>query len=243
MIRVATAADIPHSASDECLIRIISYRRAYGCDVPFIRYYTDEAGGYLAIMDGAGVLHLPQLTEEWCAFLSMCLDIHTLHCAGPVGRQLQENGGWQGREGVVMRYAAERPAPSDAVCTNPYLPKVYALLEDNFPGVSSLNDWYPDVSHRVRHQCCHIACIQSNDHIVSTAMTVAETITEAIIGQVATAKKARRQGYASICVKSIISQCEGKTLYILPIDENAAGLYSKIGFVPCGSWFELEKTY
>jgi predicted GNAT family acetyltransferase len=74
-------------------------------------------------------------------------------------------------------------------------------------------------------------------------MTVAETITEAIIGQVATAKKARRQGYASICVKSIISQCEGKTLYILPIDENAAGLYSKIGFVPCGSWFELEKTY
>lgn len=242
MIRRAVADEIPNGASDERCIRIAALQAAYGNNVDFIQYFTDENGSFLSVMDGVGVLYSELLTEEWYLFLLMNPDIRKLHCSGQVGEELLRLGGWQGEGGIVMRYSGDTAAPVAHVCTTPYLPKVYALLEKHFPSVSPFNYWYPDVSHRIRHQCSHIACIVQEDNVVSTAMTVAETGAEAIIGQVVTAPCARRRGFASKCIKSVISQCKGKSLYILPMNDGARLLYENLGFVPCGTWFELEKT-
>lgn len=241
MIRQAMEQDIPQHATDETLIRIIALKIAYGCNVSFIQFFTDENGGYLSIMDDVGLLYVDQLTDEWCAFLQMNPMIRTLHCPGLIGQKLMKNSNWQGRVGEVLRYCGPEEIPSDDVCVTPYLPDVHALLGQCFPGVSSLNFWYPDASHRIRHDCCHIGCIQRDNRIVSTAMTVAETETAGIIGQVATVPGFRRQGMAEKCIKSVISQCKGKSLYILPLNEYAKNLYLKMGFVPCGSWAELNK--
>ena len=140
-----------------------------------------------------------------------------------------------------MRYESVASIEESEVCTSPYLPDVHALLAVYFPGIASLDYWYPDASHRVRHGGCHIGCIIQNNAVISTAMTVAETPTEAIIGQVATHAAFRRQGLASKCIKSVIFQCKGKTLYILPLNESAAELYRNLGFVECGTWTELQK--
>lgn len=243
MIRRATSEEIPVTGTDECLIRIASLKNTYGWDAPFIQFFTDGSGGLLSIMDGVAILHVSELTEEWQIFLEMNPDIHTLHCSGVVGRILTESACWQGRVGEVMHYNRSAPnnSPPD-VCAQPYLPDVYALLERHFPGISSLNYWYPDASHRMRHGCCHIGCILRDNRVVSTAMTVAETPSEAIIGQVATDPAFRRQGMAVTCVNAVISQCKGKELYILPIHEKAMRLYQKLGFVTCGTWAELEKS-
>lgn len=241
MIRRATSEEIPVTGTDECLIRIASLKTTYGWDAPFIQFFTDGSGGLLSIMDGVAILHLSELTEEWQIFLGMNPDIHTLHCSGAIGRILTESTYWQGRAGEVMRYNGFFQECSPDVCTQPYLPDVYALLERHFPGISSLNYWYPDASHRMRHGCCHIGCILRDNRVVSTAMTVAETSSEAIIGQVATDPAFRRQGMAGTCVNAVISQCKGKMLYILPIHEDAMLLYHKLGFVACGTWAELEK--
>ena len=242
MIRRATAADIPDSGHDESLIRICSLKKAYGCDVPFIQYFTDGTGGFLSVMDGVGVLHAPALTDEWEIFICMNPDIRTLHCPGHIGHSLLESGNWQGRVGEVLLYNGPTPVMDNTVCTSPHLPDVYALLQNHFPNVPPLDYWYPDVSHRVRHNCCHIGCIIHENQVVSTAMTVAETDTAAILGQVATATSHRRQGLAAACIKSILTACEAKSLYILPIHEQAAHLYRNLGFSPCGSWAELQKT-
>jgi len=241
MIRRAFDAEIPISATDECLIRIAALKHTYGASAPFIQFFTDGRGGFLSVMDGVAILYTPELTDEWQIFLQMNPEIRTLHCSSTIGGLLMETPLWQGRVGDVMQYnGIPQEMPLD-MCTQPYLPDVYALLEQYFPGMSSLNGWYPDASHRVRHGCCHIGCIIREDKVVSTAMTVAETPSEAILGQVATDPRFRNQGMAGTCVNAVISQCKGKALYILPVNEKAKRLYQKLGFVTCGTWAELEK--
>lgn len=243
MIRLAQENDYPVVATNEVLVRIIGLRMTYGGDVPFIRYYADGEGALLAVMDGVGVFHTEKITDEWCAFLAMNPDIETIHCSDCVGQTLIESGLWQGREGVVLRYAGKIPETvAESVCTTPYLPRVYDLLKDHFPGISSFDYWYPDVSHRVRHGNSHISAVLDGEYVVSTAMTVAETATAAVLGQVATHPDFRRRGLAERCIKSTIFQCKDKELYILPVDEYAQILYEKMGFMVCGGWTELQRT-
>lgn len=243
MIRVAQVEDFPEKATNEVLVRICGLRLTYGLDVSFIHYYTDGEGALLAIMDRVGLLHAESLSDEWCAFLEMNPEIMTIHCSDTIGDSLIESGLWQGRAGVVMKYAGELPYSMDeCVQETVYLPKVYDLLKDHFPGIAPFDYWYPDVSHRVRHGHCHISVVLEGEQVISTAMTVAETATAAVLGQVATHTDYRRRGLAGKCVNSTIFQCKDKELYILPINENAQNLYEKLGFVVEGGWAELERT-
>ena len=241
MIRQAIETDFAHCAHDECALRIHSLKRAYGIDVPFIRYYADNHGGLLSIMDGAGVLSCTENREEWAVFITMNPDIFHLHCSAEMGRQLRKTGGWQGREGVVLKYAGIREFDVLEICESPYLPHVHELLSQCFESMSTLNAWYPDVSHRIRHDCANIATILDGERVVSTAMTVAETEDAALLGQVATDSRYRGRGYAQTCIKSIVSMCKEKELYILPVTDYAQSLYVKMGFVPDGDWAELQR--
>lgn len=242
MIRTALESDFSTLPSDECAVRIYSLKRAYGLNAPFIRYYADDCGGLLSIMDGAGVLYCTENTEEWLVFITMNPDISHLHCTRNIGKALMNLGSWQGREGVVLKYDGDRDFISPIVCENPYLPHVHALLNSCFGSMASLNAWYPDVSHRIRHDCAKIATILDENKVVSTAMTVAETDTAAVLGQVATHSDYRGRGYAKACIKSLISRCKDKTLYILPMTNIAHSLYVKMGFVPDGEWVELQRA-
>lgn len=243
MIRTAIESDFAAMpVGDECAIRIHSLKKAYGLNVPFIRYYADDCGGLLSVMDGAGVLSCTQNAEEWSVFITMNPDIFHLHCSAELGRQLRKMGSWQGREGVVLKYAGEREFDTPEAHESPYLPSVHALLSECFDSMASLNAWYPDVSHRIRHDCAKIATILDDNKVVSTAMTVAETDTAAVLGQVATHNDYRGRGYAKTCINSLISRCKGKTLYILPMTDYARSLYEKMGFVPVGEWAELQRV-
>lgn len=242
MIRTALESDFSTLPGDECAVRIHSLKCAYGLDAPFIRYYADECGGLLSVMDGAGVLYCVENMEEWAIFITMNPDIFRLHCPAVIGRQLISLGGWQGREGAVLKYSGNRNFAPSTVCDTPHLPRVHALLDQCFESMASLNAWYPDVSHRIRHNCAKIATILDGEKVVSTAMTVAETDVAAVLGQVATHSDYRGRGYAKACINSLISRCKDKTLYILPMTDIAHSLYVKMGFVPDGEWAELQRV-
>lgn len=241
MIRTAIESDFELEAPDECLIRIHSLKRAYGLDASFIRYYADDDGGLLSVMDGAGVLYCLENVEEWLLFISMNPDVSRLHCSSEVGRRLMASGNWQGREGNVLKYEGDRNVTSPFVCETPYLPKVHALLCECFDEMAPLNAWYPDVSHRIRHNCAKIATVLDGEKVVSTAMTVAETDSAALVGQVATHSNYRGRGYAKSCINSLTSRCKDKSLYILPMTDIAHALYTKMGFTPVGKWAELQR--
>lgn len=241
MIRTANDTDFGLVATDECLIRIHSLKRAYGLEAPFVCYYADDCGGLMSIMDSAGVLYCTENVEEWLIFVSMNPDVTHLHCSAEVGRQLMAGGSWRGREGIVLKYEGDRDFAPSTVCETPYLPHVHALLCKCFDEMAPLNAWYPDVSHRIRHNCAKIATILDDEKVVSTAMTVAETDSAALLGQVATHSDYRGRGYAQTCLNSLISRCKDKRLYILPMTDYAQSLYQKMGFVPDSNWAELQR--
>ena len=241
MIRTALESDFAEVPNDECAVRIHSLKKAYGLDISFVRYYADDNGGLLSVMDGAAVLYCAGNVEEWLIFVTMNPDISVLHCSARVGKAMIKLGGWQGREGVVLRYAGGREFGALDVCETPYLPSVHALLCECFDSMASLNAWYPDVSHRVRHDCAKIATILDDNKVVSTAMTVAEISTAAVLGQVATNREYRGRGYAKTCINSLISRCKAKQLYILPMTETAHSIYVNMGFAPCDTWAELQR--
>lgn len=242
MIRKAVEGDFPAKATNENLVRILGLRLAYGLDASFIQYFTDENGGIMTLMDGVAVLHLDRLTDEWGLFLGINPDVSVIHCSDTIGTALIATGYWSSRVGEVMRYAGGPCQDDPAVEHAPSLPAVHKLLEQHFPSISPLNYWYPDVSHRLRHGNAHISAIVQDGVVVSTAMTVAQTEDAAVLGQIATHPDFRRRGLAGTCIKSTISQCKAKELYILPLNENAQKLYEKLGFITCGGWAELQRT-
>ncbi len=243
MIRLATDRDFSRPITDETALRIFALRQAYGMDVPFIRYYADDEGSLLSVMDGVGLFSsLGPMAEEWCQFLCMYPDMQYLHCTAESGRTLGNYGEWHCRTGVVLQYRGKRRSVrSDAICHTPPLPAVYDLLQQCFDTLPPFEAWYPDVSHRIRHGCCQIAAILDGKRVVSTAMTVAEAEEYALLGQVATDAAYRRRGYAGRCLNDLIDRWQGKRLYIIPANENARKLYEKLGFSFCEEWAELSR--
>lgn len=239
MIRLAVEKDFYRPVTDLASLRIAALWEAYG-DVPFIRYYTDGEGGLLAVMDGVGFFSVAgDLTEEWIAFLSMVPDLQRLCCSGEVGKTVSVLTRWPCRTSVVLEYKGERPSVGEDICRTPSLPAVYALLQQCFDTLSPFEAWYPDVSHRVRHDCCMLACKLAEDRVVSTAMTVAQADGHALLGQVATDPAFRCRGYAASCLLDLVGRWQGKHLYIIPANDNARILYEKLGFCPQGTWAEL----
>lgn len=244
MIRIAVESDFSTIPQTESAVRIHGLKIAYGLEMSFLHFYSDGEGALLAIMDGVGILDSPsQLSDEWITFLLMNSDIRIIHCPEQVGRCLINYDVFKVNSGIVMIYEGGETESSFDIEPNPYLPAVYDLLSNHFEGISEFNAWYPDASHRVRHDCCHVSCVLDKDMVISTAMTVAETDSAVIIGQVATHPDYRRKGLAERCVKSLIYKCKGKQLYILPLNENARQLYNKIGFRDHSEWIEFTKQF
>lgn len=242
MIRLASESDFSATPMTESAVRIHGLRKAYGTEMSFLRFYSDGEGALLAIMDGVGILDCPnQMTDEWLTFLLMNPDIKTIHCPEENGQFLMKSGMFSEKQGQVMIFNGDDVQSPPDVNNMPYLPSVYTLLQEYFEGISPFDAWYPDASHRIRHDCSHAACITEGEQVISTAMTVAETESAAIIGQVATHPDYRRKGLAGKCIKSLIAICKGKSLYILPLNENAHHLYEKLGFKDHSSWMELTK--
>lgn len=240
MIRLADEHDFTFPADTECAVRIHSLYRIYGCHVPFLRFYTDGEGTILSLMDGVGILFAPQsIDDEWLAFLAFQQDITRLHTDDSTAHRLETTADWESSVGTVLKYGGVNRVGESDICDSPYLPDVYALLATNFPNMAPFEAWYVDYSHRVRHGFCHVAAVMDNDKPVSVATTVAETDTAVILGQVATDKAYRRRGYAAKCLASLIYRCQGRQLYILPVDEYAEKLYISLGFHRIGRWAEL----
>ena len=122
----------------------------------------------------------------------------------------------------------------------PSIRDVYKHLASVFTDFPAFDGWYVDVSHRMRHGCCHIATIEDGDDIVSTALTVSETENAALIGGVATSFTHRKKGYATQCIKTLLSTLPQKIVYIAPVDADAQRLYQSLGFAAHDTWSEIS---
>ena len=164
MIRRWTGPGLPLPET-EAGIRIAGLLEAYGPDCPFVRFWQADEGGLVALLDGMAVAeHSMQMDrEELYLFLSMQPEIRSVRTDAAFAVILAQRWGTTAKTGSVMRL--ERDLPPDDRVQPPASPRsVYPLLAQCFEdGLSAFDSWYVDVSHRLRHGCCHL-CLHIGSH-------------------------------------------------------------------------------
>ena len=140
--------------------------------------------------------------------------------------------------GIVMEKISENADAKAEV--NPNLSEVYRLLEscksNNFE-VPSYKDFILDMSHKTRHETALCVGIREGEKLVSTAMSVAQSRTCAVIGAVATDKNYRNSGYGSQCVKALCHLLNGRKIFIMRDERENEDFYKSMGFENKGKFY------
>lgn len=232
--------DCPYYADSVLGGYLLSYAQAYGTEQPFLQFYADENGGQLCLMDGTASVVWHEECEELRWFLSARTDIRAIRCSVSLAEQLA-NDGWE----MIVRPVMRCETVVSEVCGTvmPSIRELHPFLASVFAEMPPFEEWYVDVSHRVRHDCCRISAVENEGAVVASAMTVAEWDNGAVVGAVATHPDYRRRGYAAHCVTDLTATLQklGKTVYICPKNEAAQRLYERLGFVCCDEIALLER--
>lgn len=221
---------------------LFGYYEAYGADRAFLRFFGDENGGQLAIMDGVATVCWHEDTEELSLFLSVQSDVRIVRSHPVIAQKLSLSLGGTTLIRPVMKCETQYTCVEKTATPLPR--NIYPLLASVFPEMPPFDEWYVDVCYRVRHGLCRISTVEEDGKTVASAMTVAEWEDGAVIGAVATDECYRRRGYAARCVTALVAELQlmGKDVYICPKNESAQRLYERLGFVICGETAILERT-
>ena len=141
-------------------------------------------------------------------------------------------------KGIVMEKVAE--SQDITVEINPDLNEVYRLLEscksNNFE-VPEYEDFILDMSHKIRHKTALCVGVREDEKLISTAMTVAQSETCAIIGAVSTDENYRHSGYGGKCVKTLCGLMNGRKIFIMRDEFENENFYKSMGFENKGKFY------
>lgn len=203
--------------------RLLAWWEAYR-GTTIARFYQTHNGGCIAMLDAQAISCVSEKdAEETAAFLKIQSEIRSVYTTVPLSLS-----------GKVKHFTA-MVAPNVTKRENLEtvgLQILYTFLQPFFDDLPPFEAWYMDTSYRTRHGLCRHGVITDNGNIVSSAMTVAEWQSGALLGGVATAPDHRCLGYAGRCVLSLTSslQVMGKTVWICPYNPPAQRLYESLGF-------------
>ncbi len=240
--RVDTSSVSLWRPTTEAGVRQCGQYAAYGAGHDFLRFYEDDNGNHLSVLENTAVLDACADSEEMRLFLTMDPEIRYVRTDKATAKCLAKDWGVPFKSEAVMQ-APERIVVSDmAVRVSPS--EVYPVLCEGFSeGVPPFDSWYADVHHRYRRGLCDCIGVYDGDRLAACAMTVARCETAALIGAVATLPAARGRGYASACVLTLAYELQQDNTKVMlsPKNEYAHRLYTKIGFTTIGEWGSVEK--
>lgn len=124
-----------------------------------------------------------------------------------------------------------------------YLKKIYSLLcrTDDRIAPNCFEDYFLDLSHKIRHASAEVYSIYEGSEPISTAAVTSLSGSAAVIGCVATDHEYRNKGLASSLVYYITDRHMKKGREVFLQREKKIGLYEKLGFEVCGTWYEYKK--
>ena len=228
----------------EASLRQCGQFAAYGDNCSFLRFYEDDFGNRLSILENAATLTSHgEDTEEMRLFLTMDPSVTYVRTDAVTAASLAAMWNVSYQTEAVMR--APNGAMAHEYVNECPLKELYPVLVDGF-GQHTLppfDAWYADVHHRFRRDRCRAVAVFEEDIPVACAMTVAECDSAALIGAVATRPEARGKGYASACVLTLAHQLQqqSKIVYLSPKNEYAHRLYDRIGFTVVGEWGSVSR--
>lgn len=120
------------------------------------------------------------------------------------------------------------------------LKEIYSLISEAIPGsFKSSQEAYltflSDFTFRQRRGYAKAKCIHHDGTVVSSAITSAQSETEALMSGVACNESYRKYGYGKRTVLSLANELKssGKTVYVIALNSSAEGFYKHIGFEEC----------
>lgn len=117
---------------------------------------------------------------------------------------------------------------------------VYELISRSIPNSFSKSkeaylSFLSDFTFRKRRNKARVRVIESEGKVLSCAITAAESETAALISGVACDGLARGKGFGRKTVESLCFELEneGKTVYVIALNDSAQSFYEKLGFKKC----------
>lgn len=238
---VYSVQELKGTAPFDC--RLISLCRAYPPHLSFVDYWLiqDENGvcaGAIARNGAAFVLCLTAQAAlpEVNAFLLMAGAKEVL-CG-----DYSLSGFSKASEGVILQ-ATKAFAVNTKPIIEPTIRDAYAVLtacaNPHFVP-PAWEDFFVDVSHKLRHVATRLVGTEQNGALAATAMTVAEDESGAVIGAVACHPDFRRTGCGSAVTAHLVQalSSEGKQVFVFRAAHENAAFYAALGFEPVGRWRE-----
>lgn len=225
-------------------VRIGSLYKAYG-NTDLCDFYVDtEASTVFAkfgdtlIMDGEEISDRIEL-KNFCVFSG----VKTILCNGNIAFSALPQ-----KEGYILKKHAYHKVCNCAqkVVLNGNLRDVYSLISRYVCRNTSnlkFDEFYVDLSHRIRHNCALSVIIYKDSKPVSCAVASFIFKGAAIITSVCTDSRYRKLGYAYAAVECLVANLNRigvKDIYLHIEDKSLFEFYNQLGFSGIGIWREVE---
>lgn len=209
--------------------RILSQLSAYGTGERFLEHWVqlenETPKAVISRMDGNMTVFCEKSNEELTEFIQ-AVGYSTILADSKIFPQY-----WNGE--ILMRFVGKAETKiSDDIDFSPSIREIYPILEscrgEGFE-VPDFDSFYPDMSHKIRHNLSRVFALRLNGKAVACCLTSAETDNCAIISGVACLPEYRGRGYASTLVAEIVKALGNRDIFVF-CREELVGFYNKLGF-------------
>lgn len=211
--------------------RILSQLLAYGTGERFLEHWlqleSDNPRAVISRMDGNMTIFCDKANEELTEFIQ-AVGYSTILADKQIFPQY-----WSGEVVLQLVRKPEMKFCDDIeIDFNPTIREIYSILMEcrglGFE-VPDFDSFYPDMSHRVRHNLLRIIAVRVDGKAVACCMTSAETDRCAIISGVACLPKYRGRGYAGRLIAKMIESLCNRDISVFCRKE-LVGFYERLGF-------------
>lgn len=209
--------------------RIFSQLLAYGTGERFLEHWVqledNKPRAVISRMDGNITIFCENVNDELLEFIE-AVGYNTVFADKELFPQY-----WSGE--VLMKFVRKPETEiSDNIDFTPTIREIYSVLErcrgEGFE-IPDFDSFYPDMSHRVRHNLSRILAYRLDGQAIACCMTSAETNNCAIISGVACLPEYRGKGYASRLIAKIAESLGKRDIFVF-CREELVGFYSRLGF-------------
>lgn len=234
MINLITTSTIPQTSESYYGYKIRSYFKAYGPDYNFCRFYKCE-DAVVMIYNSTMVIDNSIVSDEIISFIELII---------PVSIEIRCNDGITDLNGYNKQVrqlfkfnSTDKQINNNDLKINCCLDKIFLILEEGF-GIKEYDEWYVDISHRIRHNTANIYLYK--DSVTATMQFNEDNF--AFFSHIATSADSRGKGYARelLYVLSGMMESQNSYAYLFAL-EHRVTFYEEIGFIPVYSDILFEK--
>ncbi len=209
--------------------KIMAAYLAYGGNYEFCRFYACDGGGYYGTVhmyNSSMVIDGKCSPDDVRSLVEMTKPVSVEIACGSV-----TNNGYAGiHRTLFMGIPEKTDITAEETISDGSFAECYDILNESFENFGSFDDWYVDISHRIRHGVSDIYLYRS------TTVTKCFDIDDLVfVSGIATAAKNRGKGSAGKFLKYLAGKFEkeGKKMCLFALDHRKT-FYESIGFVPVG---------